>query len=115
MEYKQESVFTRKVAGGRKRLYFIDVKKSRGLDYYLVLTESAKRRDGHGFERHKIFLYKEDLNRFLAGLTESIEKIRELMPNYDFNTFDKRYEDGGDENSDFNENQEEKHGDDMSW
>lgn len=118
MEFKQDSVFTKKVAGGRKRIYFIDVKQTKGDDYYLVLTESAKRKDGRGFDRHKIFLYKEDLNRFLGGITEAVDKIKELMPDFDFNTFDRRYEEQSSENQSFQEDdnsQEPRNPDEMSW
>jgi hypothetical protein len=119
LEYKQESVFTRKVNGGHKRIYFIDVKKSRSDDYYIVLTESAKRRDGRGFDRHKIFLYKEDLNRFLSGITEAVDEVKKLMPDFDFNKFDRRNEESDDSNES-NDNSDErtdepKNSDEMSW
>lgn len=123
MEFKQDSVFTKKVSGGRKRIYFIDVKQTKSDDYYLVLTESAKRKDGRGYDRHKIFLYKEDLNRFLGGITEAVDKIKELMPEHDFNKFDRRYEENnfeGEESQDednmvVDKTDENKSSDDISW
>ena len=60
-----EEIFSKRVRAG-KRTYFIDVKSTRGNDYYLTITES-KRKQGNHFIRHKIFLYKEDFNKFLTG------------------------------------------------
>lgn len=90
--YHNETVFSKKVRAG-KRTYFIDVKPTRWEeDYYITLTESKKvfsQGGGYHFEKHKVFLYKEDLNKILAGLTEVIDHVKsELMPNYDFTQFD---------------------------
>lgn len=86
-----ESVFTKKVRAGRRRTYFIDVRQTKGEDYYITLTESTKKFSGDGYERHKIFLYKEDFNRFLDSLTETIDHIKtELLPEYDFDEYTKR-------------------------
>lgn len=115
MEFKNDSVFSKKVGGGRKRIYFIDVKKARGEDYYLVITESAKRRDGNGYERHKIFLYREDLNRFLGGLTEAIDKVKELLPDFDFNKFDRRYEEGYQHDENDDDHEQKEHDGQMDW
>ena len=95
MEYenprKFESVFSKKVRAGRRRTYFFDVRKTKGDDYYLTLTESTRRINGDGYERHKIFLYKEDFNRFQKGLEETVNHIKtELMPDYDYEEFDRR-------------------------
>ncbi len=94
--YHNETVFSKKVRAG-KRTYFIDVKPTRWEeDYYITLTESKKvfRNNGsHFFEKNRVFLYKEDLNKILAGLTEVIDHVKtDLMPNYDFTQFDKEYE-----------------------
>ena len=88
-----ESVFSRKVRAGRRRTYFFDVRKTKGEDFYLTLTESTRRFNGDGYERHKIFLYKEDFNRFVACLEETIDHIKtELMPEYDYDEFTRRHE-----------------------
>jgi Protein of unknown function (DUF3276) len=87
----QEGVFSKKVNGGRKRTYFIDVKKTRTDDLYLILSENSNKPDGT-FEKHRIFLYKEDLNRFLSALTEAADKVKELLPDYDFDQFDGRFD-----------------------
>lgn len=78
---------------GKRRTYFFDVRQTKGDDFYLTLTESTRRHDGDGYERHKIFLYKEDFNRFLSNLEEAIGHIKtELMPDYDYEEFDRLHE-----------------------
>jgi hypothetical protein len=70
----KEEVFTKVVRAG-KRTYFFDVKSTRHEDLYLTITESKKRlgKDGKMFyEKHKIFLYKEDFEKFTEGLREAI-------------------------------------------
>ncbi len=79
-EYKNDrnEIFSQAVRAG-KRTYFFDVKSTRKEDYYLTITESKKRFDQEGnafFEKHKIFLYKEDFDKFSEGLIESINFIR---------------------------------------
>jgi len=81
------------MSAGRRRTYFFDVRQTKGDDYYLTLTESTKRFDGEGTERHKIFLYKEDFNRFVASLEEVIAYVKtELMPDFDYEEFDRIHE-----------------------
>ena len=88
-----ESVYSKKVRAGKRRTYFFDVRRTKGDDYYLTLTESTKRFNGDGYERHKIFLYKEDFNRFLASLDEVITHVKtELMPDYDYDEYTRRHE-----------------------
>ena len=80
----REEVYSTKVRAG-KRTYFFDVKETKGNDYYLVITESKKRHEDGSFTKHKIFLYKEDFYKFLNGLADTIDYIKdELMPEYDF-------------------------------
>jgi hypothetical protein len=86
----REEIFSEKVKAG-KRTYFFDVKATRSNDYYLTITESKKRfkDDGFTYEKHKIFLYKEDFNKFLDALTNTVNHVKqELMPNVDFTQFD---------------------------
>ena len=88
-ERKIENIFGKKVRAGKRRTYFFDVVSTKNMDYYLVITESKKRLDGNGFERHKIYLYKEDFNKFLKGLNETVDYIKtELMPDFNFESFD---------------------------
>ena len=90
---KFESVFSKKVRAGKRRTYFFDVRRTKGEDFYLTLTESTRRINGDGYERHKIFLYKEDFNRFQEGLNEAIDYVKnDLMPDYDYEEFDRRQE-----------------------
>ena len=81
MEYNEQSdreeIFSRPVRAG-KRTYFLDVKSTRGDDLYLTITESKKRFKDDGtffFEKHKIFLYKEDFEKFTEGLNDAIQFI----------------------------------------
>lgn len=91
---QQEEVYSQRVRAG-KRTYFFDVKETRSSDFYLTITESKKRYkdDGEGFtyEKHKIFLYKEDFNKFVKALNQSVNHIKEeLLPDVDFEEFDKK-------------------------
>ena len=85
---KMESVYSKRIRAGKRRTYFFDVRETRGSDYYLTITESRKRFDSDGYDRHKIFLYKEDFNKFIKGLAEAIDHVKtELMPDFDFDAF----------------------------
>lgn len=78
----KEEIHSKAVRAG-KRTYFFDVKSTRRNDYYLTITESKKRyhKDGRFFyEKHKIFLYKEDFEKFVDGLNETIEFIHQENP-----------------------------------
>ena len=87
-EKKNDSVYSARVRAGKRRTYFFDVRETRGSDFYLTITESRKRFNDDGYDRHKIFLYKEDFNKFIKGLTESVDYVKtELMPDYDFDSF----------------------------
>ena len=75
-------LFSKSVRAG-KRTYFFDGKSTRLNDYYLTITESKKRFGTDGkfsYEKHKIFLYKEDFEKFMEGFQEAIEHIRENAP-----------------------------------
>jgi hypothetical protein len=72
---EREEVFSRKVRAG-KRTYFFDVKATRSNDYYVTVTESKKRLEDGVFIKHKIFLYKEDFEKFAEGLKETIDYIK---------------------------------------
>jgi hypothetical protein len=85
---KMESVYSKRIRAGKRRTYFFDVRETRGSDYYLTITESRKRFDSEGYDRHKIFVYKEDFNKFIKGLAEAIDHVKtELMPDFDFDAF----------------------------
>ena len=79
---EREDIFSKSVRAG-KRTYFFDVKATRRNDYYLTITESKKRYDQDGkfhFEKHKLFLYKEDFDKFAEGLSEVVEFVKKNQP-----------------------------------
>lgn len=87
-ENKMESIYSKRIRAGKRRTYFFDVRTTRGNDYYLTITESRKRFNDNGYDRHKIFLYKEDFNKFIKALGEAVDYVKtELMPDFDFDAF----------------------------
>jgi hypothetical protein len=85
---KMESIYSKKIRAGKRRTYFFDVRATKGNDYYLTITESRKRFDDNGYDRHKVFLYKEDFNKFIKALGEAIDYVKtDLMPDFDFDAF----------------------------
>jgi hypothetical protein len=87
-EYNNENIFSKRLRAGKRRTYFFDVRTTKNNDYFVTLTESKKRYDGDGYDRHKIFLYKEDFNKFVDALNETINHVKtELMPDFDFDAF----------------------------
>jgi len=88
--YDREEIFSKKVKAG-KRTYFFDIKSTRANDFYLTITESKRRVNGDSFtyEKHKIFLYKEDFFKFVGALNETVDHLKnELMPDFDFEQFE---------------------------
>ena len=83
---EREEVYSKKVRAG-KRTYFFDVKATRSNDYYVTITESKKRLEDGVFVKHKIFLYKEDFEKFAEGLKDTVEYIKEHQ-----DVIEKRYE-----------------------
>ena len=76
---RRDEIFSKAVRAG-KRTYFFDVKATKGDDYYLTITESKKKFDEDGkfrFEKHKLFLYKEDFEKFTSGLNEAVDFIQD--------------------------------------
>jgi hypothetical protein len=102
--YDRDEIFSKKVKAG-KRTYFFDIKSTRANDYYLTITESKRKVNGDSFtyEKHKIFLYKEDFHKFVEALNESVDHIKtELMPEVDFTQFE-------------NEDSENEYRDELKW
>lgn len=84
----QDDIFSKAVRAG-KRTYFFDVKTTRGNDLYLTITESKRKYDDDGnfsYEKHKLFLYKEDFDKFSDGLVETVDKIKELQASGNYST-----------------------------
>lgn len=95
IDKKNESVYSKRIRAGKRRTYFFDVRATRGNDYFLTITESRKRFDDNGYDRHKIFLYKEDFNKFIKALGEAIDYVKtDLMPDFDFDAFNHEYPEG---------------------
>ncbi len=102
--YDREEIFSKKVKAG-KRTYFFDIKSTRANDFYLTITESKRRVNGDSFtyEKHKIFLYKEDFFKFVEALNETVDHVKtELMPDFDFEQFE-------------NEDSENEFKDELKW
>jgi len=81
----REEIYSQVIRAG-KRTYFFDIKATRANDYYLTITESKKRfnRDGrHYYEKHKLFLYKEDFDKFNGALSDVLAKIDELRSDHE--------------------------------
>ena len=98
----KEDVYSTSVKAG-KRTYFFDVKATKGNDLFLTITESkrigSEDQGSIRFEKHKIFLYKEDFQKFMEALQESYDKVKELMPDYDFSRPAQNWEEEDRENS----------------
>ena len=87
-DQKIESVYSKRIRAGKRRTYFFDVRATRSNDYFLTITESRKRFNDNGYDRHKIFLYKEDFNKFTKALNEAVDYVKtDLMPDFDFDAF----------------------------
>ena len=94
-----EDVYSKQVRAG-KRTYFFDVKSTKSNDYYLTITESKRKTEPNGsfsYEKHKIFLYKEDFEKFTEGLEEVINIIKSkcsvVEQRHDENANDLKFED----------------------
>lgn len=81
--YLSEEIFTKIIRAG-KRTYFFDVKSTRKNDYYITITESKKRTDKDSkpvYEKQKIFIYREDFEKFSEGLNATLSFIEKKVPN----------------------------------
>lgn len=83
-----ESLYSKRIKAGKRRTYFFDVRATRGNDYFITITESKKRFDDNGYDRHKMFLYKEDFNKFVSALSDTVNYVKtDLMPDFDFDAY----------------------------
>lgn len=84
-EFKhQNDVHSVRLKAGKKRTYFFDVRTTKNNDYFLTITES-KKLPNNDYERHKVFIYKEDFVKFINTLQETIDYVKtELLPDFDF-------------------------------
>jgi len=84
----RNGVFSKVVRAGKRRTYFFDVRTTKSNDYFVTITESKRRFDDDGYERHKLHLYKEDFIKFVDALNEAVDKVKyELLPDYDYDQF----------------------------
>ncbi|MCB0477891.1 MAG: DUF3276 family protein [Crocinitomicaceae bacterium] len=86
MSVRNDEVYSKAIRAG-KRTYFFDVKSTRGNDLYLTITESKKKANDTGkqfYEKHKVFLYKEDFEKFVEGLQHTLDVIKDLKDKGDF-------------------------------
>lgn len=89
-DQEKVEIYSQRVRAG-KRTYFFDIKSTRSNDYYLTITESKRRfkDEGYFYEKHKIFLYKEDFDKFIEALKHTVDYVKtELMPEVDFSKFE---------------------------
>lgn len=94
-ERNSETIYSKRLKAGKRRTYFFDVRATKGNDYFITLTESKKKFNDSGYERHKIFLYKEDFNKFVKALNETVDHVKtQLMPDYDFDSFNHEFPEG---------------------
>jgi hypothetical protein len=101
-EKRMESVYSKRIRAGKRRTYFFDVRATRGNDYYITITESRKKFNENGYDRHKIFLYKEDFNKFLKALTEAVDYVKtDLMPDFDFDAYNHDQVEGAENEAEF--------------
>ena len=105
----KDGIYSQRLRAGKRRTYFFVVRTTKSDDYYITITESKKRYNDDGYDRHKIFIYKEDFNKFLSALENTVNHVKDkLLPEYDFDEFDREpeeYVDGEWQNS--SENEEE--------
>lgn len=93
----REMIYSKRVRAG-KRTYFFDVRATRSNDYYLTVTESRRQqRDGEFvYEKSKLFVYKEDFNKFVDALQDTVDHIKkELLPDFDYDQFSNDEEEAG--------------------
>ncbi|QHT68206.1 PUR family DNA/RNA-binding protein [Rhodocytophaga rosea] len=101
-ENEKVEIYSKRVRAG-KRTYFFDVKSTRSNDYYLTITESKRRfkDETYVYEKHKIFLYKEDFDKFIEALKDTVDHVKtDLMPEFDFSQFEDKAEPTDDNSSD---------------
>lgn len=97
---QRSDLFSKSIRAG-KRTYFFDVKSTKGNDLYMTITESKRRFDDNGnpqFEKHKLFLYREDFNKFLDGLHETMERIDAIVDSDQYDDNFETSEDHSEEN-----------------
>lgn len=112
----KEGLYSKVIRAGKRRTYFFDVRTTKSNDYFITITESKKRFNDDGYERHKIFLYKEDFNKFIEAMNDTVNHVKEeLLPEYDFDEFSHEFD--GDEHNDdeLSEKEDTSTSDEPKW
>lgn len=107
----RNGVYSKVVRAGKRRTYFFDVRTTKSNDYFVTITESKRRFDEDGYERHKLHLYKEDFIKFVDALNETVDKVKnELLPDYDYDQFkhDPNWAENNKQDSETSENESEE-------
>jgi len=117
---KITGIYSKVIRAGRSRTYFFDVRKTVNSEFYLTITESKKRYDSDNYERHKVHVYKEDFNKFIDALQGIVDKIKVMMPEYNFDEFDRpvqtiEYDEDGNAIRPDYENDESTQDSELSW
>jgi hypothetical protein len=113
----RDKIYSKRVRAG-KRTYFFDVRSTRSNDYYLTITESRRYQKDGGFvyEKSKMFIYKEDFDKFAEALQETVSHIKtELMPDFDFSQFNRENEEGSGSQSNSGDEEYAGGGSDLKW
>lgn len=118
-DLEKAEIYSKRVRAG-KRTYFFDIKSTRSNDFYLTITESKKKfkEDGFFYEKHKIFLYKEDFGKFMEALNETVQHLKtELMPEVDFDKLEEEQNNYYEKQTETlqEENTEKSTSSDLSW
>ncbi|UBM60246.1 PUR family DNA/RNA-binding protein [Marinilongibacter aquaticus] len=114
---EKEMIFSKRVRAG-KRTYFFDVRTTRSNDYYMTVTESRRQqRDGDFvYEKSKLFIYKEDFNKFVEALQETVDHIKtELLPDFDFDQYANNDEEQEEKPVAAKENQDSFSNSELKW
>ena len=114
----REELYSVRVRAG-KRTYFFDVKETRGKDLYMTITESKRNFDNDGnvhYQKHKLFLYREDFEKFEDGFIDATDKIKELMATGNYrDPIAERKENEGEEESSKEETSEASNEDEVEF
>ena len=85
---QKDPIHSVKLNAGTKRTYFFDVMEAYNGELHILITESIKRHDRNGFERHKIVLHKQDFHRFVEKLQSTVDFIKDKQPDFDYSKYD---------------------------
>lgn len=112
----KEGLYSKVIRAGKRRTYFFDVRTTKSNDYFITITESKKRFNDDGYERHKIFLYKEDFNKFIEAMNDTVNHVKEeLLPEYDFDEFSHEFDSDEHNDEELSEKEDTSTSDEPKW